>query len=91
MLMCGVNEIRGYFFLDFSHLLWYSYYGTKGGLVLTGKAADLKSAGSNPMGVRIPRPPWRGGRVAEGNRLLIGFLPKGGTWVRIPPSPDNDR
>ena len=30
---------------------------TTGELVLTGKAADLKSAGSNPMGVRIPRSP----------------------------------
>ena len=34
-----------------------------GGLVLTGKAADLKSAGSNPMGVRIPRPPLIGNRI----------------------------
>ena len=29
-----------------------------GGLVLTGKAADLKSAGRKAMGVRIPRPPY---------------------------------
>ena len=29
----------------------------------------------------------RGGRVVEGTRLLSGFLPKGGTGVRISPSP----
>ena len=42
-----------------------------GGLVLIGKAADLKSAGRKPLGVRVPRPPpekWieeRRGEVAE--------------------------
>jgi hypothetical protein len=29
----------------------------------------------------------RGGRVDEGTRLLSGFSPKGGTGVRISPSP----
>ncbi len=47
-----------------------------GGLVLIGKAAVLKTAGRKPLGVRLPRPPprllnlGRGGRVAEGARLL---------------------
>ncbi len=36
-----------------------------GGLVLTGKAADLKSAGSNPLGVRIPRPPFFKNRISR--------------------------
>ena len=42
-----------------------------GGLVLTGKAAVLKTAGLIPLGVRIPRPPPEserhtfGGEVAE--------------------------
>src|SRR5215475_4390121 len=30
---------------------------------------------------------WRGGRAAEGNRLLSGLAPKSATRVRIPPSP----
>ncbi len=44
---------------------------------LIGKAAVLKTAGFTPLGVRVPRPPpdivafaRRGGRVAEGARLL---------------------
>ena len=38
-----------------------------GGLVLTGKAAVLKTAGLIPLGVRIPRPPpeFKYGEVAE--------------------------
>jgi hypothetical protein len=30
---------------------------------------------------------WRGVRAAEGTRLEIAYLPKGGSRVRIPPSP----
>jgi hypothetical protein len=34
-----------------------------------------------------PRRAWRGVRAAEGTRLEIAYLPKGGSRVRIPPSP----
>ena len=88
-----------------------------GGLVLIGKAAVLKTAAGNRLGVRVPRPPfrrggraapesirdspakrefsgkvtsgtlWRGGRAAEGARLLSEYPANAGSWVQIPPSP----
>jgi hypothetical protein len=73
-----------------------------GGLVLTGKAVDLKSTGprgswgfeslalrsskSGMSGLRI-LPMRRGGRVVEGARLLSVCRPKGLPWVQIPASP----
>ena len=51
---------------------------SKGELVLTGKAADLKSAGSNPLGVRIPRSPCpTGGGTADGQWHMAN-----GKWLK---------
>ena len=46
----------------FDSILLISYFNKffkYGGLDLIGKAAVLKTAGCEPMGVRVPRPPHR--------------------------------
>src|SRR4030095_12054202 len=60
------------------------------------KTAARKCRGFESLSLRCPcrclahvslQVARRGGRAAEGNRLLSGLAPKSATRVRIPPSP----